>query len=178
MGEGLDGGQILEVPGLADGEGAIVVLAGLVHAYATGAPDGDDDDTGLLVLGSRRGRRRSRGMGGILDDADVGDVRLGHCVYGQRGLHSGRKSKSGQDETWHDNIHWPLASTLEKQLSIMRRFSSSNRSARLAAAAAAAVEVEVEVALGWWPGGGGTGGLRGSRSIDEEASEGWRDCGG
>jgi hypothetical protein len=50
--KGLNGGQILEVPGLANGEGAVVVLTSLVHADTTGATDGDDDDTRLLVVRS------------------------------------------------------------------------------------------------------------------------------
>jgi hypothetical protein len=50
--KGLNGGQVLEVPGLANGERAVVVLASLVHADTTSATDGDDDDTRLLVVGS------------------------------------------------------------------------------------------------------------------------------
>lgn len=39
------------------------------------------------------------------------------------------RQKSDFSELVHS--HWPLGSVLEKQLSIIRRFSSSNRSARL-----------------------------------------------
>jgi hypothetical protein len=50
--KGLNGGQVLEVPGLANGERAVVVLTSLVHADTASATDGDDDDTRLLVVGS------------------------------------------------------------------------------------------------------------------------------
>lgn len=74
-GEGLDAGEVVEIPGLPDGEGAVGVLLGLVHADATGLANGDDDDTRLLgVGGASLGRWRRGGMGGILGDADVGDV--------------------------------------------------------------------------------------------------------
>lgn len=75
-GEGFDGGQVVEVPGLANGEGAVGVLLGLVHAHAAGLAHGDDDDAGLLRVPSALRRRRAGRMRPVLGDANVGDVRL------------------------------------------------------------------------------------------------------
>ena len=51
-----------------------------MHADAARLADGDDDDARLLRVGSASlGRRRRGGMGGILGDADVGDVGFLNC---------------------------------------------------------------------------------------------------
>lgn len=133
-GEGLDVGEVVEVPRLADGKGAAGVLLGLVHAHAAGAADGDDDDTRLLRFGGpgvRRGRRR--GMGGILGDSDVGDVGLEDWAVGRGGPASASAGVAGCRGGAY--AREPSSSFLLKQLSMMRRFSSSKRSAREAAAA-------------------------------------------
>lgn len=72
----LDGRQVFHGPRLANGEGAIGVLSGLVQLDSARVADRDHDDAPLLVRGRGGGRRRRLGVGGILLDADVGDVRL------------------------------------------------------------------------------------------------------
>lgn len=126
-GVGLDGGEIIQVPSLAYRKSAIHILFCLVYTHPTGLPDGDDDDTGLLGLGvSRLGRRGGRGIRRKLEDSKMCDIGL---------------------QDWRWNVSWiqdcaalgrgnapePSSSLLLKQLSMMRRFSSSNRSARLMA---------------------------------------------
>lgn len=49
--EGFDRSEIVQIPSFADGEGAIRVFLGLVHAYATRFPKGDDDESWLGRLG-------------------------------------------------------------------------------------------------------------------------------
>lgn len=63
-------------------------------------------------------------MGGIFLDSDMCYVRFGDWFVEL----SVSRASSLDVEPY---VRWPLASTLEKQLSIIRRFSSSKRSARL-----------------------------------------------
>jgi hypothetical protein len=76
-GKGLNVREVVQVPGLANGEGSIRVLFGLVHADAARFPDCDDDGSGFLGFGSSSlRRRRRRRMRREFGDAKVGDVRL------------------------------------------------------------------------------------------------------
>jgi hypothetical protein len=63
-------------------------------------------------------------MGGIFSYANMGNVRLGHCLMVVSGA-GWTKSRTRCD------TRCPFWSSLEKQLSTMRRFSSSKRSARV-----------------------------------------------
>ena len=92
-------------------------------------------------------------MGGIFSYANVGNVRLGHCLAVLAGQGSWVK---------RCDLHCPFWSSLEKQLSTMRRFSSSKRSAR----------VIVLVAVGWPCGSEGF--LPRASCMAE--SDGLRDC--
>jgi hypothetical protein len=77
--EGLDVGEVVEVPCLSNREGAVRVFLRLVHAHAARAPDGDDDDSRLLgVEGPGFGRRGRRGMAGVLGYTNVCDVGFLH----------------------------------------------------------------------------------------------------
>ena len=64
--EGLDTSEIVQVPGLADGEGAVRILLGLVNADASGLAHSDYNDTGFLGLSSGFGGRRSSRMCAVL----------------------------------------------------------------------------------------------------------------
>jgi len=79
-GEGLDGGELLHVPGLADAEAAVVVLSCLVHAHAPRRSYRDNDQARLLVRLGALGRRRRGGILAILMYAYVRDVRLGQLA--------------------------------------------------------------------------------------------------
>lgn len=78
----LDRAQLLQVPGLANTEAAVVVLARLVHAHSARVPHGDDNQPWLLVVRIAVRRRRRGRMGGIFHDADVGDVALAELAIG------------------------------------------------------------------------------------------------
>ena len=79
-GEGLDGGELLHVPGLADAEASVVVLSCLVHAHAPRRSYRDNDQARLLVRLGALGRRRRGGILAILMYAYVRDVRLGQLA--------------------------------------------------------------------------------------------------
>jgi hypothetical protein len=78
--EGLDGGQLLQVPSLANAEAAIVVLPGLVHSNTPCRAHSDDDQARLFGVRWRLGRRWSGRMLGILLDADMSDVGFGELA--------------------------------------------------------------------------------------------------
>ena len=68
--------EVLHVPRLANGEGAVGILAGLMQTHPTRGPHRDDDNARFLVRRVRTGRGRGLWVGGILLDANVGDVGL------------------------------------------------------------------------------------------------------
>lgn len=90
MREGLDRGQLLHIPRLANAKAPVVVLACLVHPDSPGIPDRNDDKARLLAGVGTVWRRRRRGMCGILHNADMGDVALGQLAalveLGEAGL--------------------------------------------------------------------------------------------
>lgn len=75
-------------------------------------------------------------MGGVLSDSDVGDVCLEH--FGRRSTSKQQPGVGGNPRHYWD-VRDPSTSLL-KQLSMMRRFSSSNRCALFSMAARCSVK--------------------------------------
>ena len=73
--EGFDTSEVVQVPRLADGEGAVRILLGFVNTDASGLAHSDYNDTGLLGLGaSGFGRRRRSRVCAILCNSKMCNV--------------------------------------------------------------------------------------------------------
>lgn len=78
--ERLETAQVVQVPRLADGEGAVGVFLGLVDSNTAGFADGDNYDARLLRARDTGIRWRGRGgIGGEFGDSDMGDVGFLDC---------------------------------------------------------------------------------------------------
>lgn len=74
---GLNGAEIVQVPGLSNRKGAVRVLFGLVHPHSARLANGDDDCALLLGGGCSLVWRWGRGRGArIFGDLDMGYVGL------------------------------------------------------------------------------------------------------
>jgi hypothetical protein len=117
-----DGRELFHGPRFANGEGAVGVFSRLVQLDPPSVPNTNHDDARLLVGGRCIRRWGGLGVGAIFQDADVGDVRF-LDYYLSASLRSHSKPLCCY-------VRCPWSSTLAKQLSVMRRRSSSKRSAR------------------------------------------------
>lgn len=75
----MNGGQVVQHPGLAHRERTIVVLSSLVHPYTTRLADSDDNDTRFLICMRRLEWWRTRWVCRIFEDPDVCNIRFRHC---------------------------------------------------------------------------------------------------
>jgi hypothetical protein len=118
---GLDGAEVVQVPGLAYRKCAVAVFPRLVQADSASVLDRHDNHPFFIRRWRvwRVGRLR---VLRILCYTDMGDVRLGHCAFRQFVNPATTRKKY---------VRAPVSSGLMKRLSMMRAFSSSKRSARV-----------------------------------------------